>query len=106
MSFEKIKKDAEDLRVRGSKVIRIGEKIKKKMPKYQFMGLIKIMNKDFLKLKKFYKKIDKNIDFTSFLNLAIKKNIVNLKYIKTNIEWYEIDNLKDLKHVESVNFKW
>tara|TARA_Y100000992_G_scaffold302691_1_gene278469 strand:- start:414 stop:1142 length:729 start_codon:yes stop_codon:yes gene_type:complete len=106
MSFKKIKKDAEDLRVRGNKVIKIGEKIKDKMPKYQFMGLMKIVNKDFFKLKKFYKKIDKNIDFTSFLNLAIKKKIIDLKYIKTDIEWYEIDNLKDLKHAESVNFKW
>ena len=50
--------------------------------------------------------MDKNIDFTSFLNLAIKKKIIDLKYIKTDIEWYEIDNLKDLKHAESVNFKW
>ena len=75
------------------------------MPRYQFMGLIKILNKDFFKLKDFCKKIDKNITLP-VLNLAIQKNIISLRYIKTNIDWFEIDNLKDLKHAESVNFKW
>ena len=75
------------------------------MPKFQFMGLIKIMNKDFFKLKKFYKNLD-NIDFTSFLNQAIKKEIIDIRYIKSRAEWYEIDSLKDLKYTESVRFKW
>ena len=106
MNVKSIKNDAEDLITKNNKIISIGEKIKKKMPKYQFMGLMKIMNKDFFKLKKFYKKLNKNIDFTSFLNQAIKNKIINIRFIKSNIGWYEIDNLKDLKYVESVKFSW
>tara|TARA_B100001121_G_C18698451_1_gene626140 strand:- start:3650 stop:4378 length:729 start_codon:yes stop_codon:yes gene_type:complete len=106
MPLEKIKDDAEDLKIKGKKIISIGGKIGKIMPKFQFMGLIKIMNKDFFKLKKFYKNLDKNIDFTSFLNQAIKKKIIDIRYIKSRTEWYEIDSLKDLKYTESVRFKW
>tara|TARA_B100000035_G_C21021744_1_gene564349 strand:- start:472 stop:1194 length:723 start_codon:yes stop_codon:yes gene_type:complete len=106
MNVKSIKNDAEDLITKNNKIISIGEKIKKRMPKYQFMGLMKIMNKDFFKLKKFYKKLNKNIDFTSFLNQAIKNKILNIRFIKSNIGWYEIDNLKDLKYVESVKFSW
>ena len=43
-----IKNDAEDLITKKNEIISIGGKIKKKMPKFQFMGLMKIMNKDFL----------------------------------------------------------
>ena len=78
MNVKSIKNDAEDLITKNNKIISIGEKIKKRMPKYQFMGLMKIMNKDFFKLKKFYKKLNKNIDFTSFLNQAIKNKILTL----------------------------
>ena len=106
MPLEKIKDDAEDLKIKGKKIISIGGKIGKIMPKFQFMGLIKIMNKDFFKLKKFYKNLDRNIDFTSFLNQAIKKEIIDIRYIKSRAEWYEIDSLKDLKYTESVRFKW
>ena len=106
MNVKSIKNDAEDLITKNNKIISIGEKIKKRMPKYELMGLMKIMNKDFFKLKKFYKKLNKNIDFTSFLNQAIKNKILNIRFIKSNIGWYEIDNLKDLKYVESVKFNW
>ena len=106
MNVKSIKNDAEDLITKNNKIISIGEKIKKRIPKYQFMVLMKIMNKDFFKLKKFYKKLNKNIDFTSFLNQAIKNKILNIRFIKSNIGWYEIDNLKDLKYVESVKFSW
>ena len=106
MNIKSIKNDAEDLITKNNKIISIGEKIKKKMPKFQFMGLMKIMNKDFFKLKRFYKKLNKNIDFTSFLNQAIKNKIITIRFIKSNIGWYEIDSLRDLKYVESVKFSW
>ena len=61
------------------------------------MGLVKIMNNDFFKLKKFFLKQKKNIDFTSFLNLAIKNKIIKLSYKKTSSYWFEIDTKGDLK---------
>ena len=47
MPISKIKKDAENLISKGNKLISIGEKITNKYPKYQFMGLMKIIYKDF-----------------------------------------------------------
>lgn len=103
MAANKIRQDAEDLVIDKKKVLSIGEKIKNKFPKYQFMGLTKLTNKDFLKLKKFYiKNKNKKIDFTSFLNMAIQSNIINLKYAPTNKFWFEIDNNKDIKVVEKI----
>ena len=58
MSHEKINKDAEDLVIKRNKLISIGNKINKILPKYQFMGLVKIIYKDFLRMKKYYGKID------------------------------------------------
>ena len=66
MRFNKIKYDAEDLVIDKSKVISIGNKIQKKLPKYQFMGLVKIMNKDFFKLKKFFLKQKKILTLLVF----------------------------------------
>ena len=41
------------------------------------MGIIKLKNKTYRKLKKFFtEKCKKNIDFTSFLNEAIKKKFL------------------------------
>ena len=51
----KIKNDAEDLRVSNGNIVSIGDKIKKKLPKFQYMGIIKINRKTFNKLEKFYK---------------------------------------------------
>ena len=96
MPFNKIKNDAEDLILDKTKVVSIGKKINNKLPKFQFMGLMKIMNKDFFKLKKFFLKQKKDIDFTSFLDLAIKHNIIKLSYKKTSNYWYEIDTKNDL----------
>ena len=106
MSLKCIKNDAEDFITKKNKIVSIGGKIENKMPKFQFMGLMKIMNKDYFKLKKFYSKLDNNIDFTSFLNLAIKNRIIAIRFIKSNIGWYEIDGIKDLKYAESVKFDW
>ena len=97
MSHEEIKKDAEDLVIRRNKLISIGNKINKILPKYQFMGLIKIIYKDLLKMKKFYIKLNnKKIDFTSFINLMLLKNKISINCIKTNKFWHEIDTYRDL----------
>ena len=54
----------------------IGEKIKDKLPQYQFMGISKLMKNDYEKLSKFYFACaDKKIDLTKFLNTAINKKI-------------------------------
>ena len=97
MSHEKINKDAEDLVIKRNKLISIGNKINKILPKYQFMGLIKIIYKDLLKMEKFYIKLNnKKIDFTSFINLMLLKNKISINCIKTNKFWYEIDTYRDL----------
>ena len=97
MPISKIKKDAENLSSKGNKLISIGEKITKKYPKYQFMGLMKIIYKDFIMMKKYYNKINnKKIDFTSFINLMLRDKKINIRCLKTNKFWLEIDNLRDL----------
>ena len=98
MSIKMILDDAEDLVIKKGYVKTIGGKIDKNIPKNQFMGLIKITYKDFKKLKiYFYKLNNKKIDFTNFLNLAIKHKIIKLKAFETKRFWIEIDSLKDLK---------
>ena len=93
-----IKTDAEDLIVKNKKISHIGDKIKNKLPKYQYMGILKINTKTFEKLLKLYKNINnKKISMTEFLNLAIQKKLANFNYIATKKFWHEIDNLKDLK---------
>ena len=62
------------------------------------MGLIKIKFSDLKKLFIFFKFIKNNkIDFTTFINQALKNKIIDLNVIKTNKFWYEIDNKKDLE---------
>jgi choline kinase len=103
MPISKIKKDAENLSSKGNKLISIGEKITKKFPKYQFMGLIKIIYKDFILMKKYYDKINnKKIDFTSFINLMLKDKKIKIHCLKTNKFWLEIDNLIDLNLAEQL----
>ena len=100
-TLDKIKEDAEDLIVSKGKVISIGNKIKKKLPKYQYMGIVKIEYKTFIKLIKFYKKLNnKKISFTNFLNEAIKFKITEFKYIAFKNYWYEVDNIADLKYLK------
>jgi choline kinase len=98
MSFKKIGNDAEDLKIKKNKIVSIGNKIiNNNYPKYQFMGIIKIKLNDYKKLYKFYNKINhKKIDFTSFLNLAIQENCLNIQAYPTSRFWIEIDNKKDL----------
>ena len=98
MSLKDIFNDAEDLKVKNKKLISIGEKINEKLPKLQFMGILKLNKESFFKLSKFYSRIkNNNIDFTSFLNQAMKKKIINIKYTKTKKFWFEVDNKKDLR---------
>ena len=102
MSKTNILSDAESFQKnKNDYLVSIGEKIKK-FPRYQYMGLIKLKKKDFVKLRKFYKKLDKKIDFTSFINLSLKEKIIKLKVITTKKFWIEIDSEKDLKLAEKL----
>ena len=72
-------------------------KLRKKLPKYQFMGLIRINHNYLKKIKLFYKKLNnRNIDFTSFINLLIKNKISYFKFQETKKYWFEIDTKRDL----------
>lgn len=101
MNKNKILEDAENLIIKKNYIKSIGDKIDNEIPKYQFMGIVKISFNDFFKLKNFFKSLGNNkIEFTKFLNLAIQKKIIKIKALKTNAFWVEIDNLKDLKVAE------
>jgi choline kinase len=84
--------------VKNKEISHIGDKINDKLPKYQYMGILKINNKTFYKLLKLYKNLkNKKISMTELLNSAIKKKLANFSYFATSKYWYEVDNLKDLK---------
>ena len=101
MSYKKVLSDAEDLKIEKNNLVSIGKKIKKKLPKYQYMGIIKLKKIDFFKLKKFFRKLNnKKIDFTSFLDIALQKKIIKLKIFPTKKYWFEIDNSKDLDYTK------
>ena len=101
MSQKEILKDAEQVIVKKNMLISIGDKITNKLPNYQYMGILKFKTADFFKLKIFYKKInDHKIDLTSFINLALKNKIIKLNTSITNKNWFELDNLKDIKYTE------
>ena len=103
MNIDDIKKDAENLLVNKNKIIEIGTKIKDKMPNYQYMGILKFNYIDFLKLDVFYKKIkNQRIDMTSFLNLAIHNQVIDIFYQSTNDFWLEIDNKTDLNLAKKI----
>ena len=108
MPFQNVLKDAENLIIKNNNLFEIGTKINKnKLPKSQFMGIIKLQKKTFLKCHNFYKKINnKKIDMTSFLNLCIKNKIMSLKIEKYNNYWYEIDTISDHKFAEKDIKKW
>ena len=101
MNEKKINNDAENLITKKNEVISIGEKIINIRPSLQFMGLIKLKYKDFMKLYKYFKSLNNSkIDMTSFLNSALKNKIISLNYFKTSRYWFEIDNIKDKKITE------
>lgn len=100
-TIEKIKSDAEDLIISRKNIISIGNKITKKIPKYQYMGILKISFKSFLKLHKFYQKLkNKKIGLTQFIDRAIKAKITKFKFMPTAKYWFEVDNIEDLSFLK------
>ena len=108
MSSKNILKDAENLIIKNNQLIEIGTKINKnKLPKYQFMGIVKLTKNTYRKSYNFFKQIkDKKIDMTSFLNLSIKNKIINFKVKKYKSYWYEIDTISDYKFADKEIKKW
>lgn len=108
MSPKNILKDAENLIIKNNQLIEIGTKINKnKLPKYQFMGIVKLTKNTYQKSYNFFKQIkDKKIDMTSFLNLCIKNKIINFKVKKYKSYWYEIDTISDYKFADKEIKKW
>ena len=108
MPIKKVLDDAENLIIKKGKLSEIGSKIEKdKMPKYQFMGIIKLKKTTFLRCYKFFKKIKNNkIDMTSFLNLCVKNNLISLEIKKYKDYWYEIDTISDFKFAEKDIKRW
>ena len=108
MPLNKVLEDAENLFIQKKNLVEIGTKInKKKIPKYQFMGILKLKKKTFFKCCEFFKKLkDNNIDMTSFINLCIKNKIMNLETFKYNDYWYEIDTISDHKYAYKDLKKW
>ena len=100
-TIEKIKSDAEDLIISRKNIISIGNKITKKIPKYQYMGILKVSFKSFLKLQKFYQKLqNKKIGLTQFIDRAIKAKITKFKFMRTAKYWFEVDNIEDLSFLK------
>lgn len=100
-TLKEIKKDAENLIVSNGKIKSIGNKIGNKLPKFQYMGIIKIDQKTFIKLKKFYMALNnKKISLTEFIDKSIKSKIAVYKYYPSKYYWYEVDNYRDLKYLK------
>lgn len=98
MGKDKVKSDAEDLMIGKKHIKSIGKKIMNKLPKHQFMGIMKFALSDYKKMYKIYKKLkNENIDLTNFINHSIIKYNVKVKHMKTGRFWLEIDNKKDIK---------
>lgn len=107
MPENKIKFDAEDLKIKNNMLIRIGEKINKEMPKYQYMGILKLKKKSYLNLNTYFKNLkNEKIDMTSFLNYSIKNDKLKFHVKKNKLKWLEIDNQKDLKVANEEIKKW
>ena len=103
MNKKNIIKDAEDLKTKNGHLISIGNKIKKKLPKSQFMGIIKLTLSDYNKLYKFYKSLkDKRIQFTHFLDKSLSEKVIKLKYKNFNKLWAEVDTSKDLNVAKKI----
>lgn len=104
MNKKKILNDAEDLLINNGFLMSIGNKLKKKkLPKYQFMGLIRLTLKDYKSLYTVYKKLNNpKIDFTSLLNYFVSKYNGKIKCFKTKAFWLEIDSKKDILVAEKL----
>ena len=101
MTYKKILNDAENLKIHKGKVTQIGGKIVNQLPKYQYMGIMKLNKKTFIKLSKFFKSQSPKIDMTSFLNECINKRKLKLNIKKYKSFWHEIDEKKDIIIAES-----
>lgn len=101
--------DAENLEIniKDKCILSIGDHIKKKIPRYQFMGLVKIPNFYRKLLLKNFKKLffKKNIQTTTFLNHLINMGIL-IRYIPYNGKWFEFDDYNDLKIFNKKNKKF
>ncbi len=98
MNKKKIKDDAEDIKIKKKELKMIGEKIKLKFPKFQYMGIFKIKREDFFKLKMYYEKLgNKKIDMTNFINSALKQKMIKFDTEIYKKFWFEIDNYNDIK---------
>lgn len=108
MPMKKVLDDAENLFIKKNYLFEIGTKIRRKrIPKYQFMGIIKFKKKTFYKCWDFFKTIKNDkIDMTSFLNLCVKNKIMSLNIQKYCSYWYEIDTISDHKFAEKDIKKW
>lgn len=108
MSIKDVLKDAESLIIKKKKIIEIGKKInKKKFPKYQFMGILKLKKKTFFKCYEYYKLLrNQKIDMTSFINFCIKDKIMQPEIKIYKSYWYEIDNINDFKYAQKEIKKW
>lgn len=109
MPYNLIIKDAENIILKKSKVVSIGEKLEDKLPKMQFMGIIKLKKNTFLRMYRFFIKLKNDkIDFTNFLNSCLNNKILELNYYKEKLNWFEIDTKKDKsivsKEIKKINF--
>lgn len=108
MKIKNIYEDAENVKIKNSLITEIGTKIKsEKLPKYQFMGLVRFQKKSISKIFKFYKKLQNpKIDFTKFLNFLVKNDIIKLRFIKTDLFWFEVDTMEDLQILKRIGKKF
>ena len=62
------------------------------------MGIIKFKLTHYKKLYFLFIKLNKfKIDFTKFINLCLKKNIIKISFFPYNDIWLENDTAKDVK---------
>lgn len=108
MSIKKVLEDAEELKIHKKKITEIGTKIKKNnYPKYQFMGILKLKKKSFIKCFRYFKSLNNNkIEMTTFINSCIKNKIIK-PYAKVyKSYWFEIDNINDYKYAKQEMLEW
>ena len=92
--------DAETFKIKGKKLVEIGNKITTqnlKSVKGQFMGIIYLPKEKIGKLINEFKRESNKIQYTSFINSLIKIKIP-IQIIKHKNYWYEFDDIDDLKN--------